>query len=494
MSRINSLHATSKIDSRKFLYTTLTTLHHSIGTEMSSSSSATPARKHVLFSTFPGYGHIIPLLEFAKRVGQFHDVTFAVSNFTLTDMKKRELITDADTVKMYGIQDGITQEPDHDPSNKAAMGDFFKTIYSSFGQLMATIPTAQSPEKSAIFKPVDIVIVDSFFGVLVPVGIPYYLFNAANGIIWRIILALSDDSPVVEAKDAPFMQLPEPGKPLPGVQAFEKELFLPVKRTVHLATGVITDSLREIEAESIAELEKNPEMEGLTHHFVGPLFPEEKETSSAHQATEAKVKAWLDGKAENSVVYVSFGSFLTPSDEQLTVVGEALLALGQPVIWSLREKQQQVLPEELKQQIPGQFEAAHSKILVIPWAPQKLILSHEAVGVFVSHGGWNSTLEGLSGGKPFVNYPLFADQLLNGQWVEKLGAGVLIPGARKEGGRIVPAVEFIEAIREVGGWSVTGGEFSKYRKTAEMWKNKLRDAWTPSGNSYKEFMELVQFK
>ena len=116
------------------------------------------------------------------------------------------------------------------------------------------------------------------------------------------------------------------------------------------------------------------------------------------------------------------------------------------------------------------------------------------MGVFVSHGGWNSTLEGLSGGKPFVNYPLFADQLLNGQWIQRLGAGLMIPNTRMKGGRTVPVEELNAAIEKVGGWKAADGDGSEYRNVAESWKNKLRDAWSPSGNSYKEFMELIQFK
>nr|GEX53033.1 reverse transcriptase domain-containing protein [Tanacetum cinerariifolium] len=63
-------------------------------------------------------------------------------------------------------------------------------------------------------------------------------------------------------------------------------------------------------------------------------------------------------------------------------------------------------------------------ILVRGWAPQILILSHEAIRGFVTHCGWNSTLEGICVGIPMVTWPYFADQFLNERFIEDVKTAV----------------------------------------------------------------------
>ncbi|KAJ4800909.1 UDP-glycosyltransferase 83A1 [Rhynchospora pubera] len=55
--------------------------------------------------------------------------------------------------------------------------------------------------------------------------------------------------------------------------------------------------------------------------------------------------------------------------------------------------------------------------LLYSWAPQQQVLAHESVACFMSHCGWNSTLEGLRNGLPFLCWPYFTDQFMNQSYI-----------------------------------------------------------------------------
>jgi hypothetical protein len=104
-----------------------------------------------------------------------------------------------------------------------------------------------------------------------------------------------------------------------------------------------------------------------------------------------------------------------------------LIGSGKPFIWVLRPPTGFDINGEFKDEwLPEGFEkrmtVSKQGLLVHNWAPQLEILSHESTGVFLSHCGWNSTLESLSQGVPIIGLPMGAEQMYNSKMlVEEMG-------------------------------------------------------------------------
>lgn len=110
---------------------------------------------------------------------------------------------------------------------------------------------------------------------------------------------------------------------------------------------------------------------------------------------------WLDSQPPESVLYISFGSFLSVSTTQMDQIVEALNSSEVRYLWVARAN-----ASFLK-------EKCGDKGMVVPWCDQLKVLSHSSVGGFWSHCGWNSTLEALFAGVPMLTFPLFLDQVPN---------------------------------------------------------------------------------
>uniref|UniRef100_A0A2N9FGH8 Glycosyltransferase N-terminal domain-containing protein n=1 Tax=Fagus sylvatica TaxID=28930 RepID=A0A2N9FGH8_FAGSY len=110
--------------------------------------------------------------------------------------------------------------------------------------------------------------------------------------------------------------------------------------------------------------------------------------------------------------------FLIPTQFQELAIGLELT--NRPFLWVVR-------PDILngsKTAYTKEFQGTRGKI--VGWAPQTKVLNHPAIACFISHCGWNSTVEGLSNGVPFLCWPYFADQFLDRSYicdVWKVGLG-----------------------------------------------------------------------
>ncbi|KAM7474122.1 hypothetical protein LguiB_021365 [Lonicera macranthoides] len=199
---------------------------------------------------------------------------------------------------------------------------------------------------------------------------------------------------------------------------------------------------------------------------------------------------WLDSQKPNSVIYVCFGSVANNSAAQLYEVAMGLQASDQPFIWVVRknrneDKNDMWLPDGFEDRTKGKG------LIIRGWAPQVLILDHEAVGGFVTHCGWNSILEGVCAGVPMVTWPMFAEQFYN----EKLVTEVLRIGVSvgvKEWSSVSCKGIRTEVVEKAMKTIMVEEEGEEMRRRAKELKEKAKKAIEEGGSSYNNLSALIE--
>lgn len=221
--------------------------------------------------------------------------------------------------------------------------------------------------------------------------------------------------------------------------------------------------------------------------MVGPMVPsayldQQIEGDTAYGASFWKPTnrclKWLETKPAKSVIYVSFGSMAEIPTKQVEEIAWGLKASCKHFLWVAKE------PEK---RLPKDFLNSMGETgLVVPWCDQLEVLANQAVGCFVTHCGWNSTLEGLSLGVPVVGVPQRADQPTNAKFLEEVWRVGLRAKTNEEG---VVTREALETnIREV----MEGEQSGEIRRNAMKWRETAKKAVGVGGSSDKNINEFVE--
>lgn len=205
-----------------------------------------------------------------------------------------------------------------------------------------------------------------------------------------------------------------------------------------------------------------------------------RHTINLFQPKQELCKKWLDSKKRGSVVYVSFGSLASLGEEQMEEMAYGLRMSNCPFLWVVRASEMDKLPKDFNP-------LASEKGLVVEWCNQPEVLDHRALACFLSHCGWNSTLEALSHGVPLVAMGQRYDQTTNAKFVEDVwGIGVRVE--RGENG-IIGREEIAMRIKQV----VEGDEGIgiEIKKNVCKWKELAHEAVERGGTSANNVEEFV---
>lgn len=117
----------------------------------------------------------------------------------------------------------------------------------------------------------------------------------------------------------------------------------------------------------------------------------------------------MDASNEFGVIVFSFGSLVaidTLPDDVLGAFKTVFNQLPQTVIWKYESDYMPDKPEN---------------VVLCKWLPQRAILHHPNVKLFISHGGMSGVYEVVDAGVPVLGMPLFYDQPRNVQNLVDLG-------------------------------------------------------------------------
>ncbi|KAJ8562683.1 hypothetical protein K7X08_031135 [Anisodus acutangulus] len=220
---------------------------------------------------------------------------------------------------------------------------------------------------------------------------------------------------------------------LDGCFSPEFEKF--IKREYHYMkfnSGRIYNTCRVIEGPFLDLLSKEQISNNKKQWALGPFNPVlvQHGTKSCHK--HHKCLTWLDKHETNSVIFVSFGTTTSFSDEQIEEIANGLERSEQKFVWVLRDADKGNVfakDQSRKIELPKGFEerVKDKGIVLRDWAPQLEILAHSSVGGFMSHCGWNSCVESISMGVPIAAWPMHSDQPRNAVLITKiLKVGVVV--------------------------------------------------------------------
>nr|AYC63484.1 UDP-glycosyltransferase [Scoparia dulcis] len=187
---------------------------------------------------------------------------------------------------------------------------------------------------------------------------------------------------------------------------------------------------------------------------------------------------WLNEREPNSVLYVNFGSIAVLSTEQLLEFAWGLANSKKHFLWIIRPDlvcgELGLFPEEYFKEIEGRG-------LMIGWCSQEQVLGHPSVGGFLTHCGWNSTLESISEGVPMICLPCFSEQLTNCRYLcVEWDIGLEVEGEVRR-----------DKVANVVNVLMDGEKGKEMRKKALEWKDKAQAAAKPGGSSHQNLEFLV---
>lgn len=460
---------------------------------------------HIVILPSPGISHLIPFVEFAKRLVSQHSdfrVTCILPTSGPPSQPTKAIVealpTSIDTIFLPPVS------LDDLPEGINPGVQIFLTISRSLPSLSHVLESLLSKDHLSAF-------LTNFFGidaldVAKELNVPTYIFfpSAASALSLVLHMPILDRTVSGEFRDLPEPlkipgTLPIPPEDLPEpLQDRKAEMyrrFLCVGERVSKVEGILANSFPDLESRAFNALQNEAEVDVPPVYPIGPLTHAGPSSPSGDK-NRPECLRWLDDQPRGSVLYVSFGSGGTLSGAQLGELAMGLEMSGQKFLWVVRRPNEELANAaylsaqtqfDPSEALPNGFlERTKGQGLVVPsWAPQIQVLSHDATGGYLTHCGWNSTLESVVHGVPLIAWPLFAEQKMNAVMLVEDVKVALRPKANESG--LVEREEIANVVKEL----MEGEEGKLLGQRMRGLKDAAARAVSKDGSSTKALSELA---
>ncbi|XP_055961356.1 UDP-glycosyltransferase 73C1-like [Mercurialis annua] len=482
---------------------------------MASNSKSQPL--HFVLFPFMAQGHMIPMIDIAKLLAQ-HGMIVTIITTPLNAKRFEPTISRAVNsglqIRLIELEfpaeaAGLPKDCENcDMLPSLGLGSkFFYASYRLQEHVERLLEEQVTPKPDCIISDMCLPYTAQ---VATKLGVPRIAFN---GFCCFCMLCMHNiyNSKVLEniKSDSEYFVIPElphhielTKDQLPAAMVDDGGFGQRVAEAETATYGMIINSFEEMESAYVQEYKK---VRKNKVWCVGPVSlsnkdkPDKIERGDKASIQVSECMNFLESQNPNSVLYVCFGSLCNLITSQLIELALGLEASKKPFIWVLgREKglnfkeiEKWIKENNFEERIKGKG------LIIRGWAPQVVILSHSSIGGFLTHCGWNSTLEGISAGIPMVTWPLFADQFCNERLVVdvlkigvKVGAEVTIRWGEEEKIGVVVKSENVKKVIEK---LMDEEEDSEERRRRAIELSKLaREAIAENGSSYLNMKLLIQ--
>ncbi|XP_018724785.2 anthocyanidin 5,3-O-glucosyltransferase [Eucalyptus grandis] len=351
---------------------------------------------------------------------------------------------------------------------------------------------------------------DAAFPVAAALGVPtyYYFTSGAAALAAFLHLPTLHGSTTKSFKDLGDETVNIPG--LPPIKASDMpwdvldrswrmyDYFLDACRNMSSSSGIIVNTCESLESRIIRVIKEGlcvPDRPTAPIFAVGPLVESKvdgDEGGGDKRERRHECLSWLDSQPSRSVVFLCFGSEGRFSAAQLKEMASGLERSGVRFLWVVRPPPQDASAKStsgsndgddtsIEKFMPeGFLERTRERGMVVKsWAPQIQVLSHGSVGGFVTHCGWNSTIEAVHAGVPLVAWPLYAEQKVNRAFLVE-DAALALPLSMSNEDGFVSADELAKRVAEL---MVGSGEGKVVRERVLAARDGVVEALSDGGSS-----------